>query len=91
MKKALLALSALLLVFTAFTPAPDQKYKVESTLDYWQRKLNVLETVVQAVKKSNIPSEVSFPLIDSLTVFQQDIVTQVRGQMPTPKDTTNKK
>lgn len=89
MKKALLALSALLLVITAFTTAPDQKFKVENTLDKWQSKLNLIEYTKQVLKGSDVPAKVAIPLTDSLTVFENEIIEQVKTQVP--KDTTNKK
>jgi len=89
MKKALLALGALLLVITAFTPAPDQKFKVENSLDKWQSKINLIEYTKTAIKSSDIPAKVAIPLADSLTAFENEIIEQVKAQVP--KDTTNKK
>jgi len=89
MKKALLVLGALLLVITAFTPAPEQKYKVENTIEKWQSKINLIETVKQVIKNSDAPSKVALPVLDSLTAFENEIVEQVKAQVP--KDTTNKK
>jgi hypothetical protein len=85
---------AAILSLSAFTTADvktvEVKYKVENTLDYWQGKINLIEFAKDAIKKSDIPSKVASPLNDSLSAFENEIVAEVRKQMPQQKDSTKK-
>lgn len=80
---------AAILSLSAFRTA-EVKYKVENTLDYWQQKINLIEYAKDAIKKSDIPSKVASPLNDSLSAFENEIVAEVRKQMPQQKDSTKK-
>lgn len=67
----------------------EQKYKVEYTVPKWESKIQLLEAAKNIIKQSDIAAKVALPLSDSLTAFENEIIEQVKIQMP--KDTIHKK
>ena len=84
MRKTLLALSIIILL----SFAAEKTYTVTYTVYEWQSKLQLLEYTKNAIKQSDLPTKISLPLIDSLTLFQNQINQQVSKQL---SDTTKKK
>lgn len=86
MKKTITTILILSFI-TAFIP-PEPKYKVELTLDKWQNTVNLIEQTKNAIKNSDLPTKYSLPLMDSLTLFENEITAQVRTQL---SDTSKQK
>jgi hypothetical protein len=62
-------------------PIAESKYTVTLSLADWQAKINILEYAKTAIRNSNIPTNVGIPLMDSLTVVQNDLSVQIREQL----------
>lgn len=84
MKKLITALSIIILL----SFAAEKTYTVTYTVNEWQSKLQLLEYTKNAIKQSDLPTKISLPLMDSLTLFQNQITQQVSRQL---QDTTKKK
>lgn len=66
----------------------EKQYQVTLTPDEWQMRLQFLDNAKQIMAKSTLPSNVVSQWADSLTKFQQEIISQIQKQM---SDTTHKK
>lgn len=92
MKKQTLKLTALTLLFPTLLLSlafvVEKNYSVSYSVNNWDSKLRNIEMAKQALLQSDLPTKTVIPIIDSLSVFQQDIRTQVTQQL---KDTTKTK
>ncbi len=89
-KTILLLLTVTLLSFipTQNKNTEEKKYTVSLTINEWQSNLNLLDYIKGAIKQSDLPTRIALPLIDSISKFQQTIITPIQKQL---SDTTKKK
>lgn len=81
MKKIIIIIGLIFLI--AFTPTDTEvKYNVSLSLQDWQHKLDIIEVAKNALRQSDLPSKISFPLIDSLSTIQNEFKTQIVPQLP---------
>ena len=80
-------LTVLAFIALSFSTSETKLLTVRYSVEDWQSKVNMLEYTKNVLKQSNSPANVVLPLTDSLTKFQNEIISQVRVQI----DTTKKK
>jgi len=87
MKKAILLLALAFSIFS-FTLIESKTYHVTFTAEQWQSHLQMLDNAKAIMDKSTLPANVVSQWKDSITIFQQELVSQVQQQM---KADTSKK
>lgn len=67
------------------------KPAVKFTVPEWQTKIDIIGAAKQVLQQSNAPANVVLPLSDSLTKFQQELIQQIRPQIPATPDSSKSK
>lgn len=70
-----------LLLIGAMSFAPEKSYKVELSLNEWQKGVSYLEYTKNFLKQSNLPANQVIPLTDSLSYLENEIITQLKVQL----------
>lgn len=86
MKKLIPYLLLAIIITFAFTS--EKEYSVKYTIPQWEAKLQLIETTKKAIQQSNLPVNFANPLTDSLSLFQNELKSQLIKQL---NDTTKKK
>lgn len=87
MKKTIIPLT-LILLLSIFAYTVEKDYSVHFTVPQWEAKLQLIETTKKAIQQSNLPVNFANPLTDSLSLFQNELKSQLIKQL---QDTTKKK